>query len=245
MLFTHAPGQVPQPTPLGTAEQAAQFGCSLGRMHLAGAIFTSPYARVPRDIHQLVDQPLALMEPYIAHRQEDWAYLVAVANEVRQSLADVAASGLARWVVHRDPTSANATITEDLRVTWFDFDLCGPRWPMADVASACASIMLSDKEPAERARAWRALIEGYHTCRNLTPQDLDALPLLDVANHFYFIALNLRKGAIYGHGYWGSDAFFDHWLGWLRASVARMHAALLGVRLSLEQYRTLSLGGRT
>ncbi len=41
---------------------------------------------------------------------------------------------LPHGVVHGDPFSANAAITADGRVTWYDFDFCGPGWPAAPAA---------------------------------------------------------------------------------------------------------------
>lgn len=224
-LFAHAPGRVPGPNPLGNAMQVAQFGRSLGHLHRVAATFAGAASRAPRDLPHLVDLPLSQIEPYLAHRPADWKLLVETAETVRAALGDEVVAALPWSVVHGDPSSGNAAITDDLQVTWFDFDLCGPGWPLADVASLYASIALSDRDPAERERIWHGFLDGYQTHRPLTGQELAALSLLDVANHFYFIALNLRKGPIHGHGYYGSDAFFDHWLGWLRAGVARMEAA--------------------
>lgn len=223
-LFTYASGQVPTPYPIGTPEQARQFGHALAALHQAARTFTSPYTRPPHDFKHLVQQPLATLEPFLTHRPQDWAYLVTIAAEVRERLAAIAAQELEWCVIHGDPFSANATITDDLHVTWYDFDLCGPGWPVEDLAAAYGSIMLSTREAAEQAVVWQAFQEGYSSLRPVTALDLDALHVVYVASDFYITAINLTKGPFLGYAYWGSDAFLDGFLGSLPASIDRMRA---------------------
>jgi len=217
-LFTHAPGRIPDPAPLGDAAHTSRIGAALAALHNAGDGFIPAHQRPPRDLTFLLDRPLATFRPLLAHRPAEWAYITGIADEMRASLTALAARGLSRGVVHRDPTSENATVTGDGTVTWYDFDFCGPGWTVQDVAAVYGTIRgCGHGEP--QVRLWRAFLEGYRAVRPVTAAELDAILPLIVASSYFYMLVNLGYAVTCGNGYWGGDEHFDDWLTSLREAM--------------------------
>ncbi len=221
ILFTHAPGSDPQPSPFKDAVQAGRFGRALAALHNAGDTFSSPYPRPARDLRYLLDKPLAAFRPLLAHRPADWDYVTTVAEVIRARITALADAGLRWGTVHRDPCSGNATVTADGRVTWFDFEHCGPGWTAQDLASAYGIDADDAGGYVGQGPIWQALLSGYHAVRPVMATELAALPALVVANSFFFMEANLEWATVRGHEYWASDEHFTDWFTGLRQLMAR------------------------
>jgi Ser/Thr protein kinase RdoA (MazF antagonist) len=214
VLFPFVPGDVPA-IPIGSQEQSYYFGRALATIHTAAASFHSSLTRVSYDLDTLLERPIAALRPYLAHRLADWQYLVDVADEIRAGVPKLLPNGLDWGIIHGDPFSANARITPDNQVTWYDFDFCGFGWRALDLAHAYASAQ-DHKDPRS---VWNAFLKGYRSQRSINESDLAVMPFLSAAADIWSMSVNLAKGPIDGFE-WLDDGFFDNRFKWLRQSVA-------------------------
>lgn len=215
-LFTYAPGRVPAAHPLGDHAQSRRFGASLAALHAVAATFHSPHTRSPRDLAYYLDRPLDAIHPFLAHRPDDWAELQRLADEIRMRLGRLTGQGLEWGIVHGDPFSANATITDEDVVTWFDFDLCGPGWPSGELGRA---LFLSREH--DDADLWHAFLDGYRARRPLTPAEFAAVPILLTADWIWSLAINIAKGPRQGFE-WLDDDNITKRLGYIQQSALLM-----------------------
>lgn len=221
VLFTAAPGQVPEPFPLGNAEQSMYFGRSLAMLHTAADTFDSTHERPALDLEYLLDRSLAQLQPFLKQRFDDWSYLLDTANEIRMRFADPISNQLDWGPIHGDAFSANATLADDC-VTWFDFDLCGPGWRVFDLAGAYGSAMGQDRTEEERQQVWHSFLDGYREKRQMPEETLAFIPTMHMLLLVYFMAVNLEKGPLYGFQWIGSDAYFDTHFKELRSLSSKM-----------------------
>jgi len=215
VVFTYAPGNVPLPFPLGDATQSEYFGRALAELHSAADTFRSSERRFAHTATNTVALSLAVLQPFFTHRSDDWEYLERVAAVVHDRL-DKNSQYLTWGVIHGDPFSANATLSGANRVTWYDFDLCGPGWHLSDVADAYASAMAQERSEAEKQAIWRSFLRGYRSKRTLSNEALTLIPVMLAASTLRYMALNAQKGSIQGFEYWGSDDFLDEWMQYAR-----------------------------
>jgi Ser/Thr protein kinase RdoA (MazF antagonist) len=220
-LFPFVPGDVP-PIPIGSQDQSYHFGHALAAIHSAADSFRSSLTRVPFDLAALLDGPLARLRPYLAHRLADWHELVEVANEIRAAVTKLTPQELDWGIIHGDPFSANARITSDNQVMWYDFDFCAPGWRALDLAHAYAS---ARDHKDNHVSVWNAFLTGYRAKRPIGESDLAAMPLLSAAADIWSMGVNMAKGPLDGFE-WLGDSFFDNRLEWLRESVAIYRARL-------------------
>ncbi len=155
------------------------FGRLIGRLHDAGASFTSRHQRQQSDLSQLLDRPLAAILPLLADRPEDRAGVVALAGVARRRLGELSADRPARGICHGDVSMDNVRLTPDRRLVIHDFDLSGEGWLAGDLCGVRATPW------------WDDFVAGYTELRPLRPVDLQAIPWLDVVTRIRNLAFHL------------------------------------------------------
>jgi Ser/Thr protein kinase RdoA (MazF antagonist) len=207
VMFTHAPG-----VPLYGERiemHSHLFGHQLAALHNATDDFTRPFSSLHHDLSYLIDRPLELIRPFFAHRPTDWVYLQHLAAWLRDGLSQLASQ--LRWgICHGDPTSVNAFLTENLTITWFDFDSAGLGWHANDL-STVRDLARHRKNP----HLWNEFLQGYTELRSVNEAEIEAIPFFVAAGDLWVMGSNVVKGTILGH--WRQDdAYFDGMLKGLR-----------------------------
>jgi Ser/Thr protein kinase RdoA (MazF antagonist) len=202
-MFTYAPGR----EPAGDPHVIRRYGETLARLHAVARSFESG-ARTPLDLRFLLDRPLARLQ-VVPERRETWLTLREIAGTIRPHLEALPATAPAFGFCHGDVCKANARVNGAGDVTLFDFDFCGPGWRAYDVAS-----FLSGEPAAAKA----AFLDGYQSVQTLTEQEVEVIPLFQVAQRIWM--LGMRASYL---DEWGTmrltDDFVDHVLGQIRATL--------------------------
>lgn len=201
VLFDHAEGA--KPVPPFTAPLYYHFGRAAARMHQALNDFTSVHARVPLDLTYLIDRPLMALRPRLAHRADDWDFLVRFADKVRDCITILAARGLDWGVCHGDMTLDNLHVASDNRVIFYDFDSGGPGWRAYDLPGIYQF---------GRGANWDAFLAGYTEVRPFGPADLAAVPYFAAANGLWSMGGRVRNWTAWSGAWLSTDTYFDEQL---------------------------------
>ncbi|HEX2038031.1 MAG TPA: phosphotransferase [Chloroflexota bacterium] len=196
-LFTYAPGA---PMDLETEDEARRFGRAVAGLHLAGADFVSRHQRFRIDLPWLLEAPFASIDPLLAYRPSDLAYVHHLAARLKQTLEPVVA-GLEPLVCHGDLQGKNAHLGEAGTITFFDFDGCGQSWLAYDLAWCRGAV--------KDERTWAALLAGYTERRPVAAPDLEAVPLFRPAIRLWNMGMQLSYAQEWGFRWYGSDDYFD------------------------------------
>jgi Ser/Thr protein kinase RdoA (MazF antagonist) len=114
---------------------AEALGRALARMHSAADDFTSIHRRSPLDLDHLIQEPLRRAQSFVAHRPDEWTYLVRLGETLSERIAALASAGLDWGPCHGDATERNAHLADDGAATLYDFDSGGPGWRAYDLAT--------------------------------------------------------------------------------------------------------------
>jgi Ser/Thr protein kinase RdoA (MazF antagonist) len=171
-------------------------------LHTAANDFVSQHARFQLDLRHLVDQPLAALRPFLAHRPDDWAYLQGFANRARERIANLPVGQLEWGFCHGDLHGGNAHIDERKTITFFDFDCGGPGWRAYDIAA------FRQGPQGRQDEAWEAFLKGYTERRSLSQLDLAALPWFVALRHLWLMGLHAANTPDWGCSLL-SDDYFD------------------------------------
>jgi Ser/Thr protein kinase RdoA (MazF antagonist) len=210
-LFTFAPG-VPLHQNIDAASARA-FGAALAHIHTIADTLPHALPRQHLDLQFLLDRPLAELDALGGTHIADWIYLREVADVITPRIAALPTTAPHYGFCHGDAGSANAHIAADGQLTFFDFDFCGPSWRMYDVGT-----FLID-EPDEVSRAF---LKGYQQVRALMRDELETIPLFQLAQNIWM--LGTRASYI---NEWGSTHFTDAFVG----------RVLTFIRKTMEQVR--------
>ena len=216
VLFSHAEGE-PVPPQTWDKDFAEQFGLAMGTLHAAAADFQCEYRRRGLDTAYLIDRPLRLARPLLAHRPADWAFLRVLARSLKSRIRLLGGQGLSRGVCHGDLLGkTNMHRMSDGTLTFFDFETCGPGWRAYDVAVfrwALAQLTPS----AEAERLLGVFLAGYRQRCQLSPADVAAIPLFVAVRQLWFLGLRTGNWENWGQGEVNDTAFnepFAFWRVW-------------------------------
>jgi Ser/Thr protein kinase RdoA (MazF antagonist) len=159
-------------------------------IHAASGDFVSGYARRSLDLEYLIDTPLAVLRPFLAHRPDDWSYLEGFAARVRARAETAVRAGLDWGVCHGDLAGDNMHLAEDHALTVFDFDLCGPGWRAYDLAA-----IQWHGGTENKSRIWEEFLKGYTEVRSLADADLAAVPLCHMISHLWVLGFRAGRAA--------------------------------------------------
>jgi Ser/Thr protein kinase RdoA (MazF antagonist) len=209
VLFTYATGSS---LCWEKEEHSYLAGRLLAAIHTAAEDFVSVHPRFQFDLQYLIDAPLAALQPFIAHRPDDWNYLSQFATRLRERAEATVRTGLDWGVCHGDFGAKNIHVAQDSTCTIYDFDLCGPGWRAQDLALIAWVVMDKGKNGI-----WDAFIKGYTDKRGLRDADLAAVPLFHALCHLSSLGVfaeNVGDWGILDMSDWLLDrelSFFREW----------------------------------
>ena len=129
-LFSWAPG-APGHTDTLTAPQAYLIGQTLAAIHVAADSYQPEpgHSRYTLDERTLLDRFVHELEPSLQHDDPgDVEFIRSQIDDIRRRIRAFD-PGPGGWgIVHGDVQGFNHHLTEDGKITWFDFDLCGYGW---------------------------------------------------------------------------------------------------------------------
>jgi Ser/Thr protein kinase RdoA (MazF antagonist) len=218
VLFRHAPGKQPAWPFYEDEAESRLMGATLAAIHGAADDFSSTHERTPYDASELLDRTLTATHPFLAHRELDWQYLLALVERLRRRLTDLVSRGLSWGVCHGDFHCGNAFITDDCTVTVFDFDVCGPGWLAFDLAR------WKSNPEGKTSHSWSAFLQGYREKRAPTDTDLEAVPLFVALRTLHWTQIKATFTARGAWGCWDMEFYLNDTL----ASLKRWESKALG-----------------
>jgi Ser/Thr protein kinase RdoA (MazF antagonist) len=211
VLFTAAIGNEPN-YEVDPESKAYNYGKAVACLHQASDDFTSVYDRASLDVDFLFRQTLEPVRPYLLHRLEDWAFLKAYAERFYQHLSDWSANALDWGFCHADLQGSHAHVDSEGKLTFFDFDCCGPGFRAYDLAVFRWVSRLKEAE----AVWWQPFLRGYLEVNPLSDLNIQAIPWFVAGRYLWHVWLHTTNAADWGHG-WLNDEYFDRLLNNLRA----------------------------
>jgi Ser/Thr protein kinase RdoA (MazF antagonist) len=182
VVFTYAEGE-----PRDYADVAArEFGRVVGEMHQALAQFVSGLPRTPLDLDHLLNEPLAHLQPLLTQLPEAQRYLHDLAAKIREQLVALSAGGLKWQACHGDLHLGNVHFDRQGAPVFFDFDCCAPGWRAYDLAVFRWASYLHGKQEA----VWTEFLAGYQAVQALADAEMQAIPWLVAARHFWLLGLH-------------------------------------------------------
>lgn len=204
-LFTEAPGQEvcydDEPE-----EVARRYGQAVAQMHNALDNFSSPHRRFHLDVAHFVDRPLQYIEPFLAHRPDDWAYVQHFAATLRERLLGLPVDRLEQGSCHGDLQGYHAKVDSDGTLTFFDFDCGGYGYRAYDLAVFLWCCRLQDAI----AHRWSSFLEAYRETRTIIELDVQAVPLFVCARYLWHVGVHTQNSPDWGIGFLDDEYWNTH-----------------------------------
>lgn len=212
-LFMYASGKVP----VGDFNliQSQILGKTVARLHQVSSDFVPRADRAPLDLEYLLDQSLGAIAPFLAHRHQDFAELLEIAEEIREKITQLPQKYPFWTICWGDPHSGNVHFTPDNRVTLFDFDQCGYGWRAFEIGKFLqVSLGAGLSKPIREA-----FLESYQNVNPMTKLELALIQSFTQTAFIWMWAISLTNAQL--HYYSKLDhLYFTHRL----EALKRLHS---------------------
>jgi Ser/Thr protein kinase RdoA (MazF antagonist) len=210
VLFTYAHGKEPN-YEAEKEREAYLYGKAVAKIHGATDTFQSCYNRPIIDLEHLLDISLRSIQPFLAHRLEDWEYLTKLAAKLKIQIQNLPPNSLELGFCHGDFHSGNAHLDLNEKITFFDFDSCGMGWRSYDIANFRWNARLNKKDK----EMWPSFLHGYTEERHLSELDIQMTQYFIPIRHVWLLGIHTSNGQDWGFG-WINDGYFDRALKFFR-----------------------------
>lgn len=218
MLTPWLPGAKPQPP--FTPELYRDFGRTAAMFHEATRDFHSTAPGRLLNAGHLIRRPVAKLESSFPDRQEDFARLQKVAEEVTASL-DALTPGLPFGVCHGDLTLDNLHVLPDGSIAFYDFCLSGHGWFALDFAGFHGWV----SRDATALPKWQAFQQGYCEVRPISDEEFSAVPYFDIAYQIWDLEHTMHNWSAWSGSWRSADEKVDTMLAEIFAAAGKVGTA--------------------
>lgn len=187
-LFTYAEGT----TPRLDEDISFQYGTVVAQIHNLTDAFSSVHRRFHLDLVHLLDTPMEAVRSIMSTCSGEFAYVESWAQTIRDRLP---VDRLNYGFCHGDFHDWNTHIA-DGRLTFFDFDCCGPGFRAYDLAVFLWNLKTNYKDRV--TDNWTAFLSGYTGTRPLPDVDRKAIPLFVAARRIWLAGIYLQNEDVWG-----------------------------------------------
>lgn len=194
VLFSFVPGSPHSPSP----QNSFRFGQAIAQLHTVTDVYPAGRGGMRFDPADMVDKPLALLEPHFAEHQADWAYLQGLAADLNAAVGQLPHQTPQYGLCHGDVNDGNLHLGQDGQWALLDFEYFGTGWRVFDIATFVNNQLQQQGKSQRTLDALDAFLEGYQSVRVLSPAELEALPTFVVLRQLWLLGVGARNYANIG-----------------------------------------------
>jgi Ser/Thr protein kinase RdoA (MazF antagonist) len=141
----------------------------------------------------LLNQSLGNIGQFLSDDTEEMQFLIATRSLLEKELLNADNNLLRRGIVHLDIWFDNLNITDDNKITLFDFDFCGNGWLCLDIAYYIMQLHNTEKDENERAKKMKAFYNGYETIEKISDEEKRLIPTLGVCLYYFYLGVQCKR----------------------------------------------------
>jgi Ser/Thr protein kinase RdoA (MazF antagonist) len=202
VLFTFVPGAPYQPT----TTDSQRYGQALAQFHDITHDYPADRAAWHFEPAAMIDQPLALLQPWFTDHPADFAYLMDIAATLRQATSQLPRTAPAYGICHGDVNNGNIHFMEERQWALLDFEYVGYGWRVFDIATFFNNQLVEHGKTERTQRLLDAFLEGYQSVRPLSQLELEVLPSFVILRQFWLWGIGVKFQANIGF------ALFQDWV---------------------------------
>ena len=190
-LFHYADGYAPGNEI--TIEQSALLGKAVANVHQITDTYEAGLSRQILDISYLLDESIIAIQPFIDIEARN--YINTLQNKLKDDLPSIPQITGLYGICIDDVNPINFHINDNNVITIFDFDQCGYSYRAFEIGKFISSIH-STKKKYEISNAF---IDGYQQVRQLTDEELLAIPYYELLSVIWVMAIHAYNADRIGH----------------------------------------------
>ena len=165
------------------------FGRLAASVHAAAENLPPVQDRAPLDRYALLARPMEVISATYPEHWKEVEELREVAEQVARMMDQLPQAHPYWGFCHGELNFSNVHVSPEGELTLFDFEYCGPGWPVYDIAT------VFNFEPLDAARIF---LEGYETLRPLHPRERSAIGWFQIAHKIWMLGMATSLSSVFG-----------------------------------------------
>ena len=141
----------------------------------------------------LIDS-LKKVSSFLTNDSEEMNFMKSAQSYLLKEFENADTSQIRQGVVHLDIWFDNLNITNDNKVTIFDFDFCGNGWLCLDIAYYVLQLHNLEKyEAKDYQPKVDSFIKGYESVTTISAEEKRLIPMLGVSLYFFYLGVQSQR----------------------------------------------------
>lgn len=188
VLFSYAPGHKIQNY---SKETHFEIGKLMAGIHVLAK--DQKQNRVTYTPDVLLRQSLDSIMQFLPDDTDEMQFLITTLPLLENELLHADNLLLRKGIVHLDIWFDNLNISDNNKITLFDFDFCGNGWLCMDIAYYILQLHNTEKDEAERDSKMQAFYNGYETIQTISTEEKKLIPILGVCLFYFYLGVQCRR----------------------------------------------------
>ena len=141
----------------------------------------------------LLNQSLNYIKPFLSDDTEEMQFLTTTRFILEKELLNANTKLLRTGIVHMDIWFDNLNISDDNKVTLFDFDFCGNGWLCLDIAYYILQLHSTEKDDIARNTKINAFYKGYETIEKISDEEKRLISILGVCMYYFYLGVQCNR----------------------------------------------------
>ncbi len=189
VLFTYASGEK---QPIVSEDTHFKIGQLMARLHKI--THNQKLNRIDYSPEVILVDSLKKISSFLAIDSEEMNFMVSAQSYLLQEFQNADTSQIRNGIVHLDIWFDNLNITNDNKITIFDFDFCGNGWLCLDIAYYVMQLHNVEKyEAKDYQPKVDGFLLGYEYVTPISKEEKRLIPMLGVSLYFFYLGVQCQR----------------------------------------------------
>lgn len=189
VLFTFASGEKQH---LISEETHFQIGQLIARIHRI--THDQKVNRIEYSPEVILIDSLKKLSSFLTNDTAEMNFMKSAQSYLFKEFKNADTSKIRQGVVHLDIWFNNLNITNDNKVTIFDFDFCGNGWLCLDIAYYILQLHNIEKyEAKDYQPKVDSFLKGYESITPISAEEKRLIPILGVSLYFFYLGVQCQR----------------------------------------------------
>jgi Ser/Thr protein kinase RdoA (MazF antagonist) len=150
-------------------------------------------ARITYTSDVLLNKSVDYIKEFLSGDTEEMKFLLKTKSTLETEILNADVNAIRSGIVHLDIWFDNLNISNDGKITLFDFDFCGNGWLCTDIAYYILQLHNTEKNELERNEKMNAFYRGYESIQKISSEEKRLIPVLGVCLHYFYLGIQCKR----------------------------------------------------
>jgi Ser/Thr protein kinase RdoA (MazF antagonist) len=195
-------------------ENCKQIGSTMANFHQVSQNLKFSN-RANYSLEQFVDIPIKKVGQIITKAHQETAFMKKAKKIISDTFSKANHNELRKGVIHLDIWYDNMNITENSKITFFDFDFCGNGWLLFDIAYTSAQLFMTEPNKTNYEEKLNSFYKGYESVFKINEEEKRLVPIAGLAIWIFYSGVQAERFKDWSNLFF-SENYLTHFYGMIK-----------------------------